>query len=82
MRDRGKRGVLGLGLVGVVMALTLVLVGAATGYDGDASKVEEGVSGNPRCPAGSADAGSIKIDAQQAEAGGLRRPDQDHRPRR
>jgi uncharacterized repeat protein (TIGR01451 family) len=69
MRKRGKRGVLALGLVGVVIALTLVLVGAATGYDGNASKVEEGVSGNPRCPAGSANAGSIKIDGSQLQPG-------------
>ena len=47
MREKWRRGVLGLGLVGVVVALTLVLVGAATGYGGNASKVDVGVAGNP-----------------------------------
>jgi uncharacterized repeat protein (TIGR01451 family) len=69
MRAKWRRGVLGLGLSGVLVALTLVIVGAATGYDGSASKVEEGVSGNPRCPAGTAGAGSIKIDGSQLQPG-------------
>ncbi len=47
MRERWRRGVLGLGLSGVLVALTLVIVGAATGYDGNASSVDEGVSGQP-----------------------------------
>jgi uncharacterized repeat protein (TIGR01451 family) len=69
MRERLGRGALGIGLIGVLVALTLVIVGAATGYDGNASSVEEGVSGNPRCPAGTADAGSIKIDGSQLQPG-------------
>jgi uncharacterized repeat protein (TIGR01451 family) len=69
MRAKWRRGVLGLGLSGVVVALTLVIVGAATGYDGSASKVDEGVSGNPSCPAGTADAGSLKIDGSQLQPG-------------
>ncbi len=51
------------------MALTLVIVGAATGYDGNASKIDVGVAGNPRCPAGTAAAGSIKIDGSQLQPG-------------
>ncbi len=69
MRETWRRGVLGLGLTGVVVALTLVLVGAATGYGGNASKIDVGVAGNPRCPAGTADAGSIKIDGSNLVAG-------------
>ena len=69
MREKWRRGVLGLGLTGVVVALTLVLVGAATGYSGNASKIDVGVAGNPRCPAGTADAGSIKIDGSQLAVG-------------
>ena len=38
MRETWRRGALGLGLVGVVVALTLVVVGAATGYDGNATE--------------------------------------------
>jgi uncharacterized repeat protein (TIGR01451 family) len=70
MRERGRRTVLGLGLVGVVAALMLVIVGAATGYDsGKADDVQEGVADNPRCPAGTADAGSIKIESAQLVSG-------------
>jgi uncharacterized repeat protein (TIGR01451 family) len=56
-------------LLGVVAALTLVVVGAATGYNGSATDIDTGVSGNPRCPKGSADAGSIKIDNAQLVSG-------------
>ena len=66
MREKWRRGALGLGLIGVVAALTLVIVGAATGYNGNATTVDVGVAGNPRCPAGTADAGSIKIDGSRA----------------
>ena len=69
MRDRWRRGALGLGLVGVVATLTLVLVGAATGYNGNATRVETGVSGNPSCPDGTADAGSTKIDGPDVVPG-------------
>ena len=69
MRAKWRRGMLGLGLGGALVALTLVIVGAATGYNGSASSVETGVSGNPRCPAGTADAGSIKIDGSQLAVG-------------
>src|SRR6478672_6283628 len=67
MRKRMGRGALGLGLIGVVMALTLVVVGAATGDDGDPTGIQSGVSGNPRCPKGTAGAGSIKIESNQLE---------------
>ena len=61
---------LGIGLVGLVAALTLVIAGAATGYDsGKADDVQEGVADNPRCPTGTADAGSIKIDSAQLVSG-------------
>ena len=69
MRAKWRRGVLGFGLSGVLVALTLVIVGAATGDDGNPSRVQEGVSGNPRCPAGTAGAGSIKIDSNELVSG-------------
>ena len=69
MRDRWRRGALGLGIVGVIATLTLVLVGAATGYDGKATSVQEGVSGNPTCPSGTAGAGSIKIESNELVSG-------------
>ncbi len=52
MRKTLGRGALGLGLISVVMALTLVIAGAAVGYEGNATSVDEGVADNPRCPAG------------------------------
>jgi uncharacterized repeat protein (TIGR01451 family) len=69
MRKRWSRATLASGLVAVAAVLTLVIAGVATGYDGDATKVDTGVSGNPRCPAGTADAGSIKIDGSQLAVG-------------
>ncbi len=77
MRDRWRRGALGLGLVGVIATLTLVLVGAATGYDGNATSVQDGRLGKPDAArTGRPDAGSIKIDEQRARLGLQRRPDQ------
>ncbi len=69
MRKRWGRATLASGLVAAAAVLTLVISGAATGYDGDLATVEPGVSGNPKCPAGTADAGSIKIDGSQLAAG-------------
>jgi uncharacterized repeat protein (TIGR01451 family) len=51
----------------VTAGLTLVIAGAATadhGYQGAASS-HDLVSGNPRCPAGTADAGSTTIQSNQ-----------------
>ena len=65
-----RRVVRGAGLVGLLVALTLVIAGAATsaqGYQGPASQVFQ--AGNPRCPAGTADAGSIKIDGSALVSG-------------
>jgi uncharacterized repeat protein (TIGR01451 family) len=58
-----------LGVLGVVAALTLVIVGVATGYSGHASKIDVGVAGNPGCPAGTADSAEIKIDGSDLVAG-------------
>jgi uncharacterized repeat protein (TIGR01451 family) len=63
MGKRSRRAALAAGLVGLVGALTLVIAGAAIGaqgYNGPANQVFQ--SGNPTCPAGTADAGSTKID--------------------
>jgi uncharacterized repeat protein (TIGR01451 family) len=69
MRKRWSRATLASGLVAAAAVLTLALTGVATGYDGDATRVEEGVASNPRCPSGTADAGSIKIDDAQLKPG-------------
>ena len=70
MDKRSRRAALAAGLVGLVGVLTLVIAGAAIGaqgYDGPANQVFQ--SGNPTCPAGSADAGSTSIDGSQLNAG-------------
>src|SRR6187200_3267896 len=70
MVKRSRRVVRGAGLVGLLVALTLVIAGAATsaqGYEGPADQVFQ--TGNPRCPTGSADAGSTKIDGSNLAAG-------------
>jgi hypothetical protein len=59
MVKRSRKVTLAACLVGLVAAVTLVVAGAATGYDGNASRVDTDVAGNPRCPAGLADAGSL-----------------------
>ncbi len=68
---RSKRVALAAGLVSLVATLTVVIAGAATAhhgsYPGQAAHVE--VGGNPRCPAGTADAGSIKIENNALVAG-------------
>jgi uncharacterized repeat protein (TIGR01451 family) len=66
MVKRSRRVALAAGLVGLVAAFTLVVVGAATaeqGYSGPADQTFE--SGSPSCPADSADAGSTTIDGSQ-----------------
>ncbi len=68
MRKNWRRATHAFGLVFVLTALTLVIAGAATGYSGPAD-VETDVSGNPTCPGGSADAGSLKIDGSQLAVG-------------
>jgi uncharacterized repeat protein (TIGR01451 family) len=63
MVKRSRRVALASGLVGLVGVLALMIAGAATadqGYNGPANQVYE--AGNPSCPAGTADAGSTKID--------------------
>jgi hypothetical protein len=65
--SRIRRATLVTGLVGAVAGLTLMLAGAAVadhGYEGAASS-HVLVGGNPRCPAGTADAGSTKIESNQ-----------------
>ena len=69
MREDGRRAALGLGLVGVVAALTLVIVRRCDGYDGNATDVDPGVPATRAARAGTADAGSIKIDNAQLVSG-------------
>jgi uncharacterized repeat protein (TIGR01451 family) len=70
MRKRSSRATLASGLVAAAAVLTLVIAGVATGYDsGRATRVQEGVADNPRCPDGTAGAGSIKIDGSQLAVG-------------
>ena len=68
---RSNRVALAAGLMSLVAGLTLVIAGAATAnhgsYPGQAEHRE--VEGNPRCPAGTADAGSIKIENNALVAG-------------
>jgi uncharacterized repeat protein (TIGR01451 family) len=64
MRTAWRRVTLAAGLVSLAAAAMLVIAGAATadhGYEGAATS-HVLVEGNPRCPAGTADAGSTKID--------------------
>src|SRR6476660_3345123 len=70
MVKQSRRVALAAGMVGLVGALTLVIAGAATGaqgYQGPASQVFQ--AGNPTCPAGTADAGSVKIDGSALVSG-------------
>ena len=81
MRKRMGRGALGLGLIGVVMALTLVIAGAATGDDGDRHGDTVGRFRTTRAVRrGRPAPGSIKIESNQLDRL-QRRPDQHHPPR-